>query len=136
VLELRKTTECHRDDSRFSNRYSQTSSYVLFYIYTLYKELLEIRTVICDGMNSDSLAACHELSMQYVRRRRGTRGRQNSTNTVLCEQVGFPVTIVIPPQLHLSIPRERYRAIVSRRSSEIHIITAFHKGTKKKRCAG
>lgn len=104
MLELRKTTECHRDGSRFSNRYSQTSSYVLFYIYTLYKELLEIITVICDGTNSDSLAACHELRMQYVRRRRGTRVGQNDTNTVLCEQVGFPLPIVIPPLLDSSIP--------------------------------
>lgn len=67
MLELRKTTESHRDGSRFSNRYSQPSSYVLFYVHTLYKELLEIRTkVISDGTNSDSLVACHELSSQYV----------------------------------------------------------------------
>lgn len=69
VLELRKTTESHRDGSRFSNRYSQTSSYVLFYLHTLCTELLEISTVICDGTNSDFVAACHELSMQNVRRR-------------------------------------------------------------------
>jgi len=68
-MELRKTTESHRDGSRFSDRYSQTSSYVLYYTHTLYTELLEISTVICDGTNSDSVAACNELSIQYVRRR-------------------------------------------------------------------
>jgi hypothetical protein len=69
VLEMRKTTESHRDVSRFANRHSQTPSHVLFYIHTLYTELLEISTVNCDGTNYDSVTACHELSMQYVRRR-------------------------------------------------------------------
>lgn len=31
----------------------------------------------------------------------GTRGGQNDTNTVLSEQVGFPVPMVIPPLIHL-----------------------------------
>jgi hypothetical protein len=65
----------------------------------------------------------------------GTRGGQNGTNSVLTEHVGFPVPIVIPPLPQSSLPLEMYRGILSRRSSEILIVTAFHRGTKRKRCA-